>query len=407
MSTINPIAATLMADENAAPTIAVDATKASTDALDNGASVAPFTGVALADADANGGDVLTLTIKFATAEGALEVPTTLPDGVTKADPVTDATTKTITYSFSGKAADLNTFIDSLKFNPADNAAGAAGSKVTTTFTLGVTDEAHTTPATNDTVKVVSTVANRAPTDVALSKLTVLENAAAGTEVGVLSAKDANAGETFTYTLSSDASGAFEIKNGKLVVKDGSKLDFEKAASHKVKIKVADKANAVYEKELTITVGDVVEAVAGATKGKNVLTGGIGADKLNGGLGNDVLTGGLGSDVFVFNSKLGTAKTDRKVNFDTIKDFNVKDDVIWLDNAIFKKLGKGSEAAPGKLNKKFFTIGDKAKDGNDYLIYNKKTGVLSYDADGNGAGEAIEFAQLKKGLALTEKNFFIV
>ncbi|MGO4574405.1 calcium-binding protein, partial [Microvirga sp. 2TAF3] len=91
------------------------------------------------------------------------------------------------------------------------------------------------------------------------------------------------------------------------------------------------------------------------------------------------------------------KPNKKTNLDTITDFNVKDDTIWLDNAVFKKLGKGSEAKPGQLAKGFFTIGDKAKDKDDYLIYNKKTGVLSYDADGSGKGTAVEIAKLSKNL----------
>ncbi|MBO1911615.1 hypothetical protein J4G37_43345, partial [Microvirga sp. 3-52] len=76
-------------------------------------------------------------------------------------------------------------------------------------------------------------------------------------------------------------------------------------------------------------------------GRDRLSGESGQDRLYGGADNDWLSGGSGSDVFVFDARLGTSKTDRKVNFDKIADFNVKDDTIWLDNAIFKKLGKGS------------------------------------------------------------------
>jgi Ca2+-binding RTX toxin-like protein len=122
---------------------------------------------------------------------------------------------------------------------------------------------------------------------------------------------------------------------------------------------------------------------------------------------DRLSGSTGGDVFVFDSKLGTARTDRKVNFDTITDFSVKYDSLWLDHAVFRKIGSGTLLSPKQLNKKFFTVGDEAKDGNDYLIYNKKTGVLSYDADGSGSKQAIEFAQLKKGLSLTHKDLFVI
>ncbi len=143
-------------------------------------------------------------------------------------------------------------------------------------------------------------------------------------------------------------------------------------------------------------------------GKDTIYGDAGNDRLFGGAGNDILRGGSGYDTFVFNTKLGTSKTDRKVNFDKIVDFNVKYDSLWLDNAIFKKLGKkGSEDHPAKLSKGFFNFGDHPQDSNDYLLYNKKTGILSYDADGSGSKAAVEFAQLSKHLKLTYKDFFVI
>ncbi|WP_457092935.1 Ig-like domain-containing protein [Microvirga sp. P5_D2] len=143
-------------------------------------------------------------------------------------------------------------------------------------------------------------------------------------------------------------------------------------------------------------------------GKNTINGGAGFDKVNGGYGNDTLYGGSGNDAFLFTTKLGTAKTDRKVNFDKIADFSVKDDSIYLDNTIFKKLGKkGSEQKPAKLDKKFFTVGDKAKDKDDYIVYNKKTGVLSYDADGAGKGQAVECALLKNKATLKFDDLFVI
>ena len=83
-------------------------------------------------------------------------------------------------------------------------------------------------------------------------------------------------------------------------------------------------------------------------------GGAGDDKLWGGYGNDTLWGGAGKDVFVFDGKLGTSKTDKKVNYDTIKDYSVKDDSIWLDNDLFKSnkklyaaIKKGIETKPAE------------------------------------------------------------
>ena len=158
---------------------------------------------------------------------------------------------------------------------------------------------------------------------------------------------------------------------------------------------------------TLTGNELNNQIRG-NAGANKIYGWDGADRLFGGSGNDTLMGGKGKDVFGFNSKLGTSKTDRKVNFDKITDFNVKDDSVWLDNAIFKKLGsKGSELSPAKLKKSYFTVGSEAKDKNDYIVYDKRTGILSYDADGSGRAKAIEFAQISKNLKLTYADFFVI
>jgi Ca2+-binding RTX toxin-like protein len=140
----------------------------------------------------------------------------------------------------------------------------------------------------------------------------------------------------------------------------------------------------------------------ALGGNDHVSGGDGNDWLYGGGGKDVLTGGAGFDAFVFDSK-----PNKSTNLDTIRDFNVADDSVYLDNAIFRKLGKGTEANPTKVNKAYFRSGDKAKDANDYLIYNKKKGILYYDADGSGGGAQVEIAKLAKNLKLSDKDFFVL
>ncbi len=137
-------------------------------------------------------------------------------------------------------------------------------------------------------------------------------------------------------------------------------------------------------------------------GRDIVYGGKGNDTIHGGTGNDTLFGHAGRDVFVFDTKL-----NRRGNVDTIKDFNVASDSIWLDNAIFTRLGTGTMTKPGALESGFFVVGSRALDADDYLIYDRNTGVLSYDADGSGAKAAVAFARLKKGLALTHKDFFVV
>ncbi|MEZ0171369.1 calcium-binding protein [Microvirga sp. TS319] len=132
-------------------------------------------------------------------------------------------------------------------------------------------------------------------------------------------------------------------------------------------------------------------------GNDRLYGDAGNDYLNGGAGLNTLSGGWGRDTFVFNTAL-----DGKRNVTTITDFNVADDTIRLENAIFKKLTK-----TGVLNENSFIIGSKAQDKNDYIIYNRKTGYLFYDPDGSGSSSPILFAKLKPGLALTHNDFIVI
>ncbi|MFD0463285.1 M10 family metallopeptidase C-terminal domain-containing protein [Microvirga aerilata] len=92
--------------------------------------------------------------------------------------------------------------------------------------------------------------------------------------------------------------------------------------------------------------DAFDLVTNGSRAKESIRGGSGNDKLNGGLGNDTLFGGGGKDAFVFSTK------PSRSNRDNVTDFKVTDDSIWLDNAVFKKLGMGSDAAPVQLKKSF-------------------------------------------------------
>jgi len=126
------------------------------------------------------------------------------------------------------------------------------------------------------------------------------------------------------------------------------------------------------------------------------------NKINGGYGNDILKGGSGKDTFIFKDKLS-----KSYNLDRITDFNVTDDTIHLDNSVFTKLGSGSVSSPKKLSSSCFVIGSAAKDQNDYVIYNKSTGYLYYDADGSGSGKAVEIAKLSTNLSLTYNDFYVI
>jgi parallel beta-helix repeat protein len=113
---------------------------------------------------------------------------------------------------------------------------------------------------NGTISRETLVDNDAPTAVSLSgDRRVLENAANGTVIGALSATDADADDILTYELADSAGGRFAILDGKLVVANGSLLDYEKGTSHLVKVKVTDFSGESFVQDLTIAVGNVNEA----------------------------------------------------------------------------------------------------------------------------------------------------
>jgi len=142
------------------------------------------------------------------------------------------------------------------------------------------------------------------------------------------------------------------------------------------------------------VGNALANTMSGNSAVNFLNGQGGADLINGGGGNDVLYGSLGADRFVFSTALAS-------NIDRIGDFNTTDDTIVLENAIFTGLAAGVLAADA------FRIGGTAADPTDRIIYNSNTGALLFDANGNAAGGAVQFATLAAHLALTNNDFLII
>ena len=130
-------------------------------------------------------------------------------------------------------------------------------------------------------------------------------------------------------------------------------------------------------------------------GDDTLDGGAGNDQLEGGRGADTLTGGKGADTFIFASPL-----DGKA--DTILDFNISEgDVLQLDHNIFTALQTGTLAADQ------FVKGKAAQDANDHLLYDRTTGELAYDPDGNGAAAAVTIARFGANHDLENTNIHII
>ena len=129
---------------------------------------------------------------------------------------------------------------------------------------------------------------------------------------------------------------------------------------------------------------------------NRIVGNTGNNILNGGLGNDVLTGGAGLDSFVFTTALSAS------NIDLVTDYNVANDTIRVDNAVFAALGLGNLAVAAFAKNTTGLAGDAS----DRIIYESDTGKLFYDADGLGGAAGIHFATLTAGLALTQADFVV-
>ena len=97
---------------------------------------------------------------------------------------------------------------------------------------------------------------RPPTDITLTGGSVNENATAGTTVATLSTVDADASNSFSYTITSDPSGFFEISGNQIQVKAGASIDYESATSHNVTVEVDDGAGNTYSEVITLNVNDL-------------------------------------------------------------------------------------------------------------------------------------------------------
>ena len=288
----------------------------------------------------------------------------------------------------------------------------------------------------------SAAPNAPPDSLVLSKSSVSEDTLVTTIVAGLAAHDAD-GDDVSYSLV-DGGGFFTLDGSNLLL--AKALDYETKTQHIVTIEAKDGYGGVLRQSFTIQVSDVAETPATPTTptdptnpgspstpsvpqpltligtpgidtltgasandvikgmaGKDTLVGNAGNDKLYGGLGNDMLTGGSGQDIFLFDTALGrTNVANKRANLDKITDFVVADDTIHLAKSVFKAVGK-----KGVLKQAAFYSGSHAHDADDRIIFDKKTGALFYDSDGNGDTAAIQFATLSKNLkGMSFRDFFV-
>jgi trimeric autotransporter adhesin len=129
-------------------------------------------------------------------------------------------------------------------------------------------------------------------------------------------------------------------------------------------------------------------------GNNSIVGGSGADALYADSGADLLIGGSGADELH-----GGAGADQfrylggETGLDRILDFQSGADRILLSGAFYSPTGTVA-----------FVNGSSATSASSAFLYDAGTGILSFDADGNGAGAAVQIAQLNMGMSLAAGDF---
>ena len=135
---------------------------------------------------------------------------------------------------------------------------------------------------------------------------------------------------------------------------------------------------------TLTGGDDIDT----------LRGGGGTDTLTGGPGNDILTGGALADTFVFDVPGG--------GNDRITDWTAAEgDTLRIDASGF---GGGLPAGALAGNRLVVAANPAANQAFGQFLYNTATGQLRWDADGTGAGAAVNIAKLfNEGVVVTSLN----
>lgn len=125
-------------------------------------------------------------------------------------------------------------------------------------------------------------------------------------------------------------------------------------------------------------------------GADTLRGGDGNDFVYGGAGVDTLTGGAGSDQFA----IGTSFAE---SVDTITDFVSGTDTLLVVNPYVS----GYLLAGGFVN------GTSARDEDDIAIYDRNSGNLYVDYDGNGPQAKVLLAHFTPGTALAASDIQLV
>ncbi len=147
-------------------------------------------------------------------------------------------------------------------------------------------------------------------------------------------------------------------------------------------------------ENLVATGSGARTVLGNALANNI-TGGALGDFLSGLDGDDILTGGAGSDTLVGGNGADQFRYIGGDGVDTVSGFTSGTDKFALLGTAFTQTGtvqfvQGAGAVANTANSTF--------------LYDSSTGIVSYDADGNGAGAAVALASIGAGLTLAAGDF---
>ncbi len=205
--------------------------------------------------------------------------------------------------------------------------------------------------------------NEAPTDITFTGGTVNETVTDGGTIGsaydpsgsvvaTLSTTDDDNRESFTYTITNDPSGHFEIVGNEVRVKENQTIDYETAASHDITVQVTDRAGNTFSEVITINVQDYEGNYTGTanndlqtgTSEEDTIATGDGRDKITGSEGADNIDGGAGTDRIDYSSSDagvtinlatgtasgGHAEGDTLTNIEDVSGSNYADNITGND-----------------------------------------------------------------------------
>ncbi len=193
---------------------------------------------------------------------------------------------------------------------------------TVPVTVKVTDAAGATY--QEVVTVTITNVNEAPTQVGPGIAAVNENAAAGTVVTTLATTDPDAGDTFTYAITTNPGGKFAISGNQIVVANGAVLDFETQSSYDIIVRSTDAGGLTVFRQISVSINDVNEAPSGVSLTGNAVAENSAAGTVVGTLsaqdpdGNPLsysIIGGTGSSLFEISGNQVVVKAGASLNFE--------------------------------------------------------------------------------------------